>query len=175
MPTSRTLVWTLVTLLSIVLALDACKKGSDNEGSDEIPENVTEEATVNLRRIADMSVSYFFGDYVDATGSMLPSQFPASSPLTPAEVPCGEPHQPSQTDWDDGDNWTWVSLNFAMADPHYYSYQYDSSGIEADSTFTAYAFGDVDCDGELSTFMRSGQIVDGEPVLGPPESTNPDE
>lgn len=172
MPTNRTLVWTLVMLFSIVLALNACKKESD---TNEAPENVSEEATTNLRRLADSSVSYYYSEHVTAMGASVPSQFPESSPMTPAEVPCGEAHTPTQAEWFDRETWTWEALNFAMSDPHYYAYQYDSSGTRGESTFTATAFGDVDCDGELSTFVRTGHIVDREPVLSELESTNPDE
>ncbi len=46
---------------------------------------------------------------------------------------------------------------FQVSDPHYYVYQFDSNGTGADATFTATAFGDLDKDGVLSTFQRTGK------------------
>ena len=49
----------------------------------------------------------------------------------------------------------WVSLQFSVDDPHYYSYQYE---VAADGkSFTVRALGDLDCDGQYSTFEMTGQ------------------
>ncbi len=58
---------------------------------------------------------------------------------------------PPRSAWDFG---LWPKLRFAMTDPHYYSYEYESDG----ASFTARAFGDLDCDGEFSTFEVAGTI-----------------
>jgi hypothetical protein len=44
-----------------------------------------------------------------------------------------------------------------MNDQHYFAYAYSSSGTGAKAKFTAYAYADLDCDGILSTFMRTGR------------------
>jgi len=85
----------------------------------------TIEATMNLRRMFDSSVSYL--DFTsNARGEIVPPQFPTSTPVSP---PIGNASnskiEPSQTFWE-GD--TWNALNFQIGDPHYYVYQYDSSG-----------------------------------------------
>jgi hypothetical protein len=43
-------------------------------------------------------------------------------------------------------------LQFSVDDPHYYSYAYKVDGKK----FTVSAYGDLDCDGEYSTFEMSG-------------------
>jgi hypothetical protein len=53
---------------------------------------------------------------------------------------------------------TWEVLNFAVNDPHYYSYAYASSGDDTTAAFTARANGDLDCDALYSTFERIGSI-----------------
>ncbi len=61
---------------------------------------------------------------------------------------------------------TWQALAFAIDDPHWYSYQYDSSGVGSNAMFTARAVGDLDGDGVLSTFERSGGLYNGVDVRG---------
>jgi type IV pilus assembly protein PilA len=113
----------------------------------------TVEAALKVRRLFDAAVTYYQQPHTDATGERLPAQFPASAPLTPAAVPCGEPVPPEPSQWDTP---TWQALNFAIYDPHRYSYQFDSVGVGESATFTASAFGDLDCDGVFSTFVRVG-------------------
>jgi hypothetical protein len=120
---------------------------------------------MNLRRLADSAVVYYESERVTPNGTMLPPQFPASVGRTPAEVPCDQT-LPNPDDWERP---TWQALNFALSDPHRYSYQFDSAGTGDDAYFTAYAFGDLDCDGDLSTFERGGRVdygyVDLEPMF----------
>ena len=49
-------------------------------------------------------------------------------------------------------------MNFSVNSPHYYQYCFESSGTGAEATFTATAMGDLDCDGEKSTFKRMGVV-----------------
>jgi hypothetical protein len=141
---------------------------TDYIGSETIAEGAriqqaASEASMNVRRLFDSSVSYYDSDYTTPAGELLPPQFPQSVPRTPAEVPCGEPHV---SDWQTWTTPTWEALNFAVSDPHYFSYQYDSSGTGTGSSFTASAFGDLDCDGVLSTYVRVGRVGEGNEVRG---------
>ncbi len=54
---------------------------------------------------------------------------------------------PSQAQWQDP---TWVGLGFSMDDPHYYQYEFISSGSE----FTARAIGNLDCDADFSSLRH---------------------
>jgi hypothetical protein len=49
---------------------------------------------------------------------------------------------------------TWHELSFEIASPHRYSYEFVTDGAR----FIARALGDLDGDGVLSTFERTGQI-----------------
>ena len=118
---------------------------------------------MNVRRLFDSAVMYYDSEYVSQDGSFLPPQFPASILLMPTFVPCGDKEYPLDLDWQQP---TWDALNFAMTDPHYYSYQFDSSGVGPGATFTASAFGDLDCDGIYSTFTRTGEVTGGNEVRG---------
>lgn len=123
----------------------------------------TTEALENIRRLYDMAVVYYDHDHVRADGTIIPPQFPASVSMTPADVPCGDRSEAQPSDWTEP---TWQALNFAINRPHYYSYQFNSSGEGVGATFTASAFGDLDCDGVFSTFVRSGEVILGNEVRG---------
>ena len=116
----------------------------------------TSEATTNLRRIFDSSVSYFATEFHDQNGVAFAQRFPVSAPFTPATV-AGNTR--TITDFNSATgSLTWVALNFGVVDPHYYSYQYDSTGGTNEAQFTASAFGDLDGDTVLSTFCRFATI-----------------
>ncbi|MEI8254343.1 MAG: prepilin-type N-terminal cleavage/methylation domain-containing protein [Deltaproteobacteria bacterium] len=116
----------------------------------------TTEAVDKLAYLFRMSSTYFTGErgaraYNSAT--IADSQFPVSATLTPASPPSGTRTTDVPTTWDSA---TWNALSFSIADPHYYAYQYDSSGSGTSSAFTARAVGNLDGDAILSTFERSG-------------------
>ena len=102
-----------------------------------------------------------------AAGRPTESAYPASAPLTPAQVPKGEQvTDPPQT-WDHP---TWRELGFEFTVPHSYSFAFDSLNAKQSASFTARANGDLDGDGLLSTFEISGHAVKGsEPVTRPME------
>jgi hypothetical protein len=92
--------------------------------------------------------------------------YPASVELTPSDVPRG-------VSVSDPENWqhpSWLELQFAPQQPHYYAFQFDSRNGAKRATFTARAMGDLDGDGLFSQFALSGEFrVDGEPMLNPLE------
>ena len=120
------------------------------------------EAPQMLEKIYSGARTYYLegNHYRDARGAMVtvPSQFPASEAITPA-VPCCSaglnrcPATPAS--WETP---TWQSIQFSLSDPHYYRYAFESSDVGGGSEFFAYAYGDLDCDGELSTYAIYGDI-----------------
>ena len=107
-----------------------------------------------LRRL----VTYFATEYADTDGDPGDNQFPAAA-VHPDGAPSSDKYAP--VDWGFAtDNGTWAALSFAVADPHYYQYQYDSTANadENQCQFTASAFGDLDGDGTQSTFVRFGSV-----------------
>jgi hypothetical protein len=64
----------------------------------------------------------------------------------------------------------WRAVRFEVHQPHAYSYEYrpDERG------FTALAYGDLDCDGVVSTFSIRGEVGTGGMIeLGPLRTTSP--
>jgi type IV pilus assembly protein PilA len=115
----------------------------------------TSEAVDKLSYLYRMSAVYYSHERSgrSATGAMLPQQFPVSAGITPTSVPAATRVTDTPTTWSQP---TWEALAFNLSDPHYYSYQYESSGSGTTAQFTARALGDLDGDGTLSTFERSG-------------------
>ena len=116
------------------------------------------EASMNVRRMYDSSVAYFESEQINLDGTPKPKHFPASAPRTPATTACKDgnsvKHMPTPETWNHP---TWKALNFEINDAFYYQYEYVSDG----KSFTARVFGDLNCDGVLSTFERVGEVRDG--------------
>jgi len=121
----------------------------------------TSEATVNIQKMYLNSRSYIMEEAMGrGSTTPLPHQFPDTAALTPAVSCCayaGKKCAPNPAQWTLA---TWDQLKFAVDDPHFYQYEYESTGTAAPgpgSRFTARALGDLDCDGVLATFEMTGE------------------
>jgi len=93
--------------------------------------------------------------------------YPDTVGLTPAQVPKGELATDPEGTWDHS---TWRLLSFRFDAPHAYSFAFESRLSEGRAVFFARAHGDLDGDGNLSTFSVSGESRDGaEPRVFPVE------
>jgi len=129
----------------------------------------TVEATMNLRRLYDSSVSYFQADHSISAGDVRPHQFPATEVASPALTACCASAGGKCDPATEAPAWrkpTWNSLNFSVDDHFYYSYSYSSGGSDSTSTFSVTAQGDLDCDATYSTFTRSGSVTAENNVTG---------
>ena len=122
----------------------------------------TAEATFNLRKLFDSSVSFYGEEHSDRTGKVLPRRFPKSAPQTPGsptKYMCRDgksvKFQPTAETWDDP---AWQELDFAIDEPFLYAYTFEAEGDGDGAIFTARANGDLNCDGTQSTFERTGRI-----------------
>jgi hypothetical protein len=93
-----------------------------------------------------------------AAGRPVESAYPGSAPLTPSTVPRGELLLDPPGTWDHP---TWRLLGFHFEEPHAYSYTFESDNGPERSTFRATAAGDLDGDGNLSSFVVSGECARG--------------
>lgn len=87
--------------------------------------------------------------------------FPPPAPLTPTEVPRGEPADDPVDAWE---HLTWKSLDFRFQQPHSFAFRFDSA-LDPESgvmRFVATAHGDLDGDGVLSTFEVRGERLPGQ-------------
>ena len=148
--------FTLVELMIVVVILGILAAIAIPAFIKYVRNSKTSEAKENLAYIFRESTTYFAGERVTRgiSGGAITPQFPASTALTPATVPPGT--RVLTATWNA--NVTWNALKFSIADPHYYAYQYDSTGVSTASQFSARAVGDLDGDGNLSTFERVGTV-----------------
>ena len=89
-----------------------------------------------------------------AAGRPVESAYPGAAPLTPSVVPKGELLADPTGTWDHP---TWRWLGFRLEAPHAYSYAFESTNGPERSSFRATAHGDLDGDGNLSTFVITGE------------------
>jgi prepilin-type N-terminal cleavage/methylation domain-containing protein len=115
------------------------------------------EARTHLEKINAGARSYYLDErYAAGDITPLPRQFPETIATTPAPTCCivGK-CEPDALIWEEP---TWLALHFSVVDPHFYRYEFLSDGVGITSTFTARAFGDLDCDGIESTYEVQGMV-----------------
>jgi type IV pilus assembly protein PilA len=152
--------YTLVELMVVVVVLGVLAAVAIPAFITYIRRAKTSEASDKVSLLTRNSVAY----YIDAntavgrgvSGTAVTLMFPVDEPETPTASCCDNADLRCVTPPDDWDAPTWMALQFAVTDPHYYRYAYDSSGAGPGSLFTARAVGDLDCDGIFSTFERAG-------------------
>lgn len=153
--------FTLLELMVIIAIIGVLATVALPAYSKYIRRSRTVEAANNLKKIYDSSVAYYDSEHAGATQVILPRQFPVSEADSPGINPCcgqpGDKCDPALAApvWGSP---TWNSLNFSVDDPFYFWYRYDSGGTDSTSNFSAWAFGNLDCDANYSTFMRGGKI-----------------
>ncbi len=69
----------------------------------------------------------------------------------------------ANTEWTDH---TWQAVGFEISDPHYFRYRFDSTESGVTAKFTVGAHADLDCDGDHSTYERTGSVDTQRRVVG---------
>jgi type IV pilus assembly protein PilA len=152
--------FTLIELMIVVAIIGILAAVAIPAFMKYIRRSKTTEASMNVRKLYDSSVSYFEAEHADSTGSILAKQFPtAVTTAVPGTATCcssvGGKCAPNNAYWTAA---TWSALNFSVDDPFYYSYAYQSSGTDTGSKFVAGAFGDLNCNTVTSTYERAGSV-----------------
>ena len=165
---SRKRGFTLIELMIVVAIIGILAAVAIPAFMKYIRRSKTSEVTMNLRKLFDSSVSYFEREHASRAGVIHERQFPKTTALKPGDQFCGadanaEKWIPKKTYWNAR---TWQALNFALSDPHYYSYEYVSTGENTGAKFTVRGNGDLNCNGTFSTFERIGTVDTSLNVMG---------
>ena len=108
------------------------------------------EPTLGLTRLGEASIAYASAR---ATGA---ESFPGNAPLSPPVVPRGTLEIDPPGTWDAP---TWKALDFHPVGegvPHAFAFGYETTPGVGVIRFTAHAHGDLDGDGQTSTFEIRG-------------------
>ena len=157
---------TIIPIVGImaVLAIYGVRKYISNAKSAE--------ARNALGQIAMAAVAAYETELADGPRHLCAS---ASEPV-PAERSSirGHYYQSSRADWerDAKREAGFACLKFELIAPQYFQYEYEATA----TGFTARAHGDLNGDGRVSTFVVSGQVVNGHVVTSPSiAETDPNE
>jgi hypothetical protein len=129
-----------------------------------IKRSKTVEASMNLRKLADSVTSY--ADSAKKAGSI------KSTDWTPKAGCCGQPGNKCVPDAKAWSVAPWKALNFSVSDPSYYQYRVRVEGKGTTTKVIVEARGDLDCDGEYSSFRRSIGYAEGAPKVESMQSDN---
>ena len=117
------------------------------------------EAKMHLRMLHN-AVAVFYStpsfDPNSLTAAIPEPALPESVGPTPAIGSCCKTSDKCEPDAKLWSEPGWLALDFSMNDPHYYSYEYKRS--DDGKSYTVSAYGDLDCDGDFSTYRVSGGI-----------------
>ena len=130
------------------------------------PDERTNEALEHIDKLSKGASVYYSTPHVLSTGQKVPCQFPASAKSSPAPTCCDKSVDKNgegrcDVGTFDLNNQSWNALSWQLTDKHHYVYEIKSSGTLKDAKMEIFAYGDLDCDGKMSTFKRT--------ILGDPQ------
>jgi prepilin-type N-terminal cleavage/methylation domain-containing protein len=153
--------FTLVELMIVVAIIGILAAIAIPAFSKYVRKARTAEALSHLNKEWAGSLTYYEADHMVAGGTLLTKEFPGPVAAWESDQECGclpgGACPGGSPIW--GSDPVWLALMFGFPDAHHYMPGYSSSGIGSDAQFTAYSKGDLNCNGKLAEFFRTGAVT----------------
>lgn len=122
----------------------------------QLRKSKTVEAYEALSKLRVGAKTYYMFTHWSPSGNILPHSFPTGIKMVPNHGPkCDRVETPTAV-WDANG---WHDLHFSFTEYHYFAYAFSTSGATGtNARYTAFAYGDLDCDSKYSTFELRGQV-----------------
>jgi len=150
--------FTLIELMIVVAIIGILAAVAIPAFIKYIRKSKTVEATEGLDKVNAGAKQYFQADHYDTSGNLQDKAFPGAGSVTPSGRCClntGAKCPANAANWAGS---PWRELHFQLADPHYFQWDWQAGGTATGATYTASAYGDLDCDGITSTYKFLGSI-----------------
>lgn len=120
------------------------------------------EAVRELARLARSAQVYYVKPRAAEGGERALCQFPQGTIRTTLAQSCCDPQvtmgsglcDPAKIEWN---RTLWSALRWELKEPHAFVYEYQALGTLGEARYQISAYGDLDCDGEFSTFRYVGK------------------